>query len=155
MSDMSDDVPSSDVRLPNGQFAKGNPGGPGRPRAADRVREFDRRVAEAGPDLIEALLRVAMTGNVRAIEMALDRVWPVRRGRPVAVIDAPEIGKTADLLPVGAAITNAVLNGELTPQEGADTARVLTAHADMIEATDFEQRLAELEKAVRARRGAP
>ena len=148
------DVPSSDFRLANGQFAKGNPGGPGRPRAVDRAREFDQRVAEAGPELIEALLTVAKAGNLRAIEMALDRVWPVRRGRPVAV-DAPEIHKTADLLPVGAAITNAVLNGELTPQEGSATARVLTAHADMIEATDFEQRLAELEKAVRARRGAP
>jgi hypothetical protein len=151
---MSDDVPSSDSRLANGQFAKGNPGGPGRPRAVDRAREFDRRVTEAGPELIEALLTTAKGGNLRAIEMLLDRVWPVRRGRPVAV-DAPEIRKTADLLPVGAAITNAVLTGELTPQEGSAAARVLTAHADMIDTADFEQRLKALEEVARARRSAP
>src|SRR5690242_9151161 len=101
---MSDD-PSSEFRLANGQFAKGNPGGPGRPRAVDRVRELERRAAEAGPELIDALLATAKGGNLRAIEMVLDRVWPVRRGRPVAV-DVPEIRKTADLLPAGAAVTN-------------------------------------------------
>lgn len=141
---MSDD-PSFEFRLANGQFAKGNPGGPGRPRAVDRVREFERRVAEAGPELIDALLATAKGGNLRAIEMVLDRVWPVRRGRPVAV-DVPEIRKTADLLPAGAAITNALLSGELTPQEASATARVLSTHAETIRTVDFDQRLKELQE---------
>ena len=144
---MSDD-PSSARRPATGRCAKGPPGGPGRPRAAERVRELDRLVAEAGPALVEALLTLAKAGNLRAMEILLNRIWPARRGRPVTV-DAPEIGKSADLLPVGAAITNAVLSGEVTPQEGSATARVLTAHADMIEMADFEQRLVALEEAAR------
>src|SRR5687767_1261468 len=45
MSDQSDDFRQAD-----GRFGKGNPGGPGRPRAAQRVAALDLRAAEAGPD---------------------------------------------------------------------------------------------------------
>src|SRR5688500_10285152 len=121
---MSDD--SSDIRQPNGRFAKGNPGGPGRPRTAERSREYDQRAADAGPELIEAALAQAQGGSLKAIEMLLDRIWPVRRGRPVQV-EVPEIRTTADLLPVGAALTNSVLDGEMTPEEGSAAARVLVA----------------------------
>ena len=146
---MSDD-PSSDFRQANGRFAKGNPGGPGRPRAVDRARELDRRAAEAGPELIDALLETAKAGNLRAMEMLLDRIWPVRRGRPVAV-DAPEIRRTADLLPAGAAVTDAVLSGELTPQEGAATARVLMAHAYVADGADLDRRMTAIEEHQRNR----
>jgi len=140
---MSDEL--SDIRQPNGRFAKGNPGGPGRPRAVERVREYDQRVADAGPELIDAALAQAQGSNLKAIEMLLDRIWPVRRGRPVQV-EAPEIRTTADLLPVGAALTNAVLDGELTPEEGSAAARVLVAHGRMIEEVDFERRMTEIEE---------
>jgi hypothetical protein len=57
---MSDES-TPDARLPNGQFAKGNPGGPGRPRAADRIMAFDQRATEAAPELIDALVDVPET----------------------------------------------------------------------------------------------
>jgi hypothetical protein len=38
--------------------------------------------------LIEVALNEAKKGNLRAVELLLDRIWPVRRGRPVEV-DAP------------------------------------------------------------------
>jgi hypothetical protein len=141
---MSNDS-SFDGREANGRFAKGNPGGPGRPRAAERIRELDRLVAEAGPELVEALLASAKAGNLKAMEMLLNRVWPVRRGRPVA-IEAPEFRKTADLLPAGVAVTEAVLSGELTPQEGRAAARVLEAHAHVVRTVDLEQRMTALEE---------
>jgi hypothetical protein len=134
----------SDFRLPNGRFARGNPGGPGRPRA-DQVSELDRQVAEAGPELVDVLLTAAKGGNLKAVELLLDRVWPARRGRPVQ-IDAPEIRSTADLKPASEALTTAVLSGELTPQEGSNAARVLVAHGDMLELVDLEQRMTALEE---------
>jgi hypothetical protein len=139
------DIPSSDFREPSGRFAKGNPGGPGRPRAVDRVNEFDRLVADAGPALLEAVLKQANDGNLKAIEMLLSRIWPARRGRPVQ-LEAPQIQTTADLLPVGAALTNAVLGGDLTTDEGAAAARVLKAHQKMIETVDIEARIFALEE---------
>ncbi|MFI5029701.1 MAG: hypothetical protein ACHQPH_03265 [Reyranellales bacterium] len=140
---MSDDS-FADFREADGRFAKGNRGGPGRPRARDRIAALDERVAEAGLDLIEAALKEAKGGNVKAMEMLLDRIWPARRGRPVE-IDAPEIRSIPDLVPASAAVTNAVLNGDVTPDEGRAAARVLDRHGSMIELVDLERRLSKLE----------
>ena len=118
---------SDDFRQADGRFARGNPGGPGRPRACERAAALDLLAAEAGADLIEVALSEAKKGNLRAVEMLLDRIWPVRRGRPVEV-DAPPIRTIPDLVPAGAAVTGAVLSGELTPEEGSAAARVLVAH---------------------------
>lgn len=73
---MSDDS-SSDFREANGHFAKGDPGGPGRPGAVNRITEFDRLVAEAGPELIEGLLTAAKDGNLNPTE---ESKQPSRRG---------------------------------------------------------------------------
>ena len=140
---MSDDS-FADFREADGRFARGNRGGPGRPRARDRITALDERVAEAGLDLIEAALEEAKGGNVRAMEMLLDRIWPARRGRPVE-IDAPEIRSIPDLVPASAAVTNAVLNGDVTPDEGRAAARVLDRHGNIIALADLERRMSELE----------
>lgn len=50
---MSDDS-FTDFRQADGRFAKGNPGGPGRPHARERIAALDQRVAEADDDLIDA-----------------------------------------------------------------------------------------------------
>ncbi|HLG44848.1 MAG TPA: hypothetical protein VKY24_01295 [Reyranella sp.] len=139
---MSDDS-FADFRHSDGRFAKGNRGG--RPRARDRIVALDERVAEVGDDLIEAALKVAKDGNVRAIEMLLDRIWPVRRGRPVE-IEAPEIRSVPDLVPATAAVANAVLNGAITPREGAAAMRVIEAHRSMIVTVDLAQRMTALEE---------
>jgi hypothetical protein len=133
-----------DFRQGDGRFGKGNPGGPGRPRAAQRMAALDVRAAEAGPDLIDVALKEAKGGNLKAVEMLLDRVWPVRRGRPVE-IEAPPIRALADLVPVGAAVTDAVLTGEVTPEEGSDAARVVEAHRKLVETVDIEKRMTALE----------
>jgi len=142
---------SDDFRQADGRFARGNPGGPGRPRACERAAALDLLAAEAGADLIEVALSEAKKGNLRAVEMLLDRIWPARRGRPVEV-DAPPIRVTADVLPAGAAVTSAVLGGELTPEEGSAAARVLVAHQKMIETVDLEARLEHLEQMLRENR---
>jgi hypothetical protein len=136
---------SDDFRQADGRFTKGNPGGPGRPRAPERAAALDLLASDAGADLIAVALEQAKGGNLKAIEMLLDRIWPVRRGRPVRV-DAPEIRDTADLLPVGAALTNAVLTGDLTPEEGAAASRVLRAHESLIEIVDLERRMTAIQE---------
>lgn len=139
MSDQSDNFRQAD-----GRFAKGNPGGPGRPRGRDPVTELDLLAAEAGPTLIELALEAAKGGNLKVMEMLFDRIWPVRRGRPVQ-IDA-EVHGFPDLVPAGAAVTHAVFNGEMTPEEGVATGRVLVAHEKMLKTVELEQRLRVLEE---------
>src|SRR5947209_19522321 len=134
MSDQPDDFRQAD-----GRFGKGNPGGPGRPRLRERAAALDLLAAEAGPELIDVALKEAKGGNLKAVEMLLDRIWPVRRGRPVE-IEASPIRGIGDLVPVGAAITDAVLSGERSPEEGSDAARVPVAHQRMLRTVDLERR---------------
>ncbi|HTR87235.1 MAG TPA: hypothetical protein VMI56_22320 [Reyranella sp.] len=60
-------------------------------------------------------------------------------------IAAPEIRALRDIIPATAAITDAVLAGDVTPAEGMATARVIKVHGNMIEPIDLEERLTELE----------
>jgi hypothetical protein len=148
---MSEDT-FTDHRAEDGRFAKGNPGGPGRPRAPEPVATLDQLVAAAGAELVEAALREARGGNMRAITLLLARIWPARRGRPV-LLDSPEIRSTADLLPVGAAMTTAVLNGDVTTEEGKAVASVLKMHCELLEWVELDKRMTELEERVGIRRG--
>jgi hypothetical protein len=98
----------------------------------------------------EAVLRKAVedakAGDMRAAEMILSRVWPARKGRPV-VLELPPVTTAADLPAALAAVTTAVADGTLTPDEGTALATILDAQRRGIETADLEVRLAALEAA--------
>jgi hypothetical protein len=145
---------SDEFRQADGRFAKGNPGGPGRPRLRERAAALDVLASEAGAELIDVALREARKGNLKAIDMLLERIWPVRRGRPVEV-DAPPIRTIPDLVPAGAAVSSAVLGGDLTPEEGSAASRVLVAHQKMIDTANLAVKLRELEARIDAQQRPP
>jgi pyruvate-formate lyase-activating enzyme len=71
-------TPSTNGRTPRGQFAKGNPGGPGNPHAK-RVAEFREAIMDAvsTADLkavAKALVRRAKEGDIAAARELFDRV---------------------------------------------------------------------------------
>jgi hypothetical protein len=49
-------------------------------------------------------------------------------------------------VPATAAVANAVLNGAITPREGAAAVRVIEAHRSMIVTVDLAQRMTALEE---------
>jgi hypothetical protein len=145
------DLPESNSRTADGRFIKGCPAGPGRPRKAVRAAAdaLDERVAAKAGDLFEMAFRQADEGNATALKALLDRVWPIRRHRPLEIA-VPEIRKTHDLLPAMAGVTNAMFAGEATSQESEAAARVLRAHFKAIELIDHEDRITVLEEKRRA-----
>ena len=68
----------SDIRHTNGRFARGNPGGPGRPRnpVSSAAVELDRLGTAVAEELMLSTIERARRGNLRATEMVLQRVWP-------------------------------------------------------------------------------
>lgn len=120
-------------RSTNGRFAPGNAGGPGRPRGAvsAAAAALDQAAVEAQQELMRVVLDEARAGNLKAIEMLWARIWPLRRGRPVA-FDAPPIGHANDVLPAKAAITEAVLAGQITAHEAQPILKVIDAQRDQI-----------------------
>jgi hypothetical protein len=134
------------TRDANGYFAKGNPGGPGRPRSLSRKAVvLDELGAGVSEQVLQMIVDKALAGDLRAAEMLLSRVWPMRRGRPIE-IDVTPVKALPDLVPAVADVMNAVLAGEVTPREGNDVSSLLQAQCRVIDAVEFERRLVEVEK---------
>jgi len=124
---MSESSPN-DTRQANGQFARGNPGGPGRPRnpITAKAGELDRLGAEVAEELMVKTIARARRGNLRATEMVLQRVWPTRRNRPIELDPLPGDG-LRDLLSEHVALAAAMMNGDVTPQDAEAAIRVFKA----------------------------
>ena len=118
----------SDIRQTSGRFARGNPGGPGRPRnrVSAAAVELDRLGTEVAQELMLSTIERARRGNLRATELVLQRVWPVRRHRPIE-LDSPPGDGLCNLLNEHAALAHAMMNGDITPQDAQAATRVFKA----------------------------
>jgi hypothetical protein len=123
----------SSQRHANGRFAAGNPGGPGRPRGAIAVAAaaLDQAAVDVHEELIRVVLEQARAGNLEATKILLSRIWPARRGRPTA-FDARPIGNIDDVLPAKAAVTAAILAGQITGHEAQPILKAIDSQRDQI-----------------------
>ncbi len=145
--DMADDKPDDRIeRDAKGHFAKGNRGGPGRPRSpvSRGAVALDEMGADAGKKIFQAMLDKALAGDTRAADLLFSRIWPKRRGRPVA-IETTALKDVHDYVPAAAGVANAVMSGEMTPHEGQALSRVLDTQLHAIETSDMERRVRKLE----------
>jgi hypothetical protein len=131
------------------QFQKGQSGNPaGRPRgsrnrASIRMQEMLEQKAE---ELVTKVVELATAGNIGALRLCLDRVVPARKNEPL-VCEMPPLAKAADAVAVIAGIASAAVAGDVTADEAAKLAKVISLYVKTLEAHDFEGRLAQLERA--------
>ena len=146
--------PTPSPRLPDGRFAAGNPGGPGRPKG-QRQTALQKAAQDAvTPEHIQALVRVALKqglqGNLQAARLVLDRTC----GR--APEGRPETDPVDVVLPNLRTATNCtVAIDKIIAAISAGTVDLPTAKVLLdavqgrmkgIELTEYEARLVELEK---------
>jgi len=119
----------------------GQPGNPGRPKGSKNKRlEFLR---SHDKKLQKKVLDMAMEGDVAALKIIADRLWPrIRAQAASVVIDAVGEG----IADQGRKIIDAALSGEVTPDVLRDLLMALYAHGRLIEMTELESRLRQLEK---------
>ena len=69
------------------QFQPGHPGGPGRPAGSRNkaTLALDKIAEDAGQDILKTMVEAAKGGDMRAAELVLQRIWPVRKGRPLSL----------------------------------------------------------------------
>ena len=103
-----------------------------RERGIDRVERGFVRGAEFGG------------GDPTAMRLCIERLIPVRKGRPV-VFDLPAIETAADVANALGAIAGAMAAGELTPDEAGAVAGVIEFRRRAIETVEHEERLRKLE----------
>jgi hypothetical protein len=94
--------------------------------------------------ILRKTIELAKGGDGPALKACLDRLLPVTRDRCVS-FNVPRIAKVEDLPKASAALIAAVADGEITPSEASDVAKLVDIHVRALEATIQNQRLEELE----------
>jgi Family of unknown function (DUF5681) len=132
----------------SGQWKKGQSGNPAgmpkgtRHRATQLVEKLMEDDAE---DIVRAVVNAAKAGDPTAMRLCIERLAPVRKGRPVA-FDLPQIETAADVTGALGTIAGAMAAGELTPDEAGAVAGVIEAKRRAIETVEHEERLRKLEE---------
>lgn len=123
----------------------GNPRGrqPGtRNRASLAVETLLEGEAEA---LTRKAVELALAGDTTALRLCLERVAPVRKGRPI-LLDIGDVATLNDLSVVQAKIVASMARGELTPDEAADVVAVVERLGQAWERRDLDERIRALEE---------
>ena len=131
---------------PFGAGASGNPAG--RP-AGSRNRAtvaLEALLEGEGEAITRACIDAAKGGDSVALRLCMERLFPLRRGRPVQ-FTLPHLAGPADLVTALAGILTATAAGELSPDEASQVAGILETKRRALETTELETRLAALEKA--------
>ena len=130
-------------------FQKGQSGNPaGRPRESRnktsiRMQEMLEEKAEA---LVNKVVELAMGGNIAALRLCLDRLVPARKSEPLSC-EMPPLARAADAVAAIGGIASAAVAGDVTADEAAKLAKVISLYVNTLEAHQFEHRLAQLERA--------
>jgi hypothetical protein len=130
------------------RFKPGQPGNLRGKRPGSRNRAsvvLDKMLADDGADVVQAVLAAVKGGDMQAARLVLDRIVPVRKGRPIR-LDLPTIESAADVLTALSSTVAAMAEGEITPDEATVVAGVLETKRKAIETVELEARLARLEQ---------
>jgi len=132
------------------QFKPGQSGNPaGKPKGTRNATTLALEALLDGQAsaLTQKAIDVALTGDIPALRLCLDRILPPRKDNPVA-FDLPEMKTLNDTVSAMGAIIKAVGDGDLTPTEAAELTRMVQAFAKIIETAELEDRFRKLEETI-------
>ena len=97
----------------------------------------------AEPQLMRKLVKMARGGDMAAMKIVADRLWPRLRSEAAPIrIESP----AKDLASFGHQILELLAAGRVAPDAAAEVMRALSAQAELIQHTEFGERLAAIEK---------
>ena len=119
----------------------GNPAG--RPKGSGEVGKLRASIAGQVPAILDRLAAMALSGDVQAARLLLERVLaPLKPQEEVQPIALPE----GSLTEQGRAVLAAVADGALAPGQGAALLGGIGQLARVVEIDELERRVASLEK---------
>jgi hypothetical protein len=142
-------MPDPDYSAPKqgGRFKPGKSGNPaGKPKGARHkaVQALDILGRNASEEIVLAVIEQAKSGDMRAAELVLRRIWPERKGSPVELA-LPVIHNATDCMTALGIITEAAAAGTISPDEAEGFAKLVEGHRRSIETVDLDRRITELE----------
>ena len=93
---------------------------------------------------MRAVISSAKAGDPTAMRLCIERLVPVRKGRPIT-FDLPDIETASDIIRALGVIAKSMAAGELTPDEAGTVGTVIEAHRKAIETAELEGRIRRLE----------
>ena len=129
-------------------FQKGQSGNPGGkpPGTRARVTVLGEKIMQDNADaIVKSVVEAAKNGDACAMRLCVERLIPVRKGRPVK-FDLPAIETPADIANALGAVAGAMAEGELTPDEANAVAGVIEFRRRAIETVEHEERIRKLEE---------
>ena len=135
-------------------FPKGESGNPtGRPRGSSNraTRAAELLLDGEATALSRKAVELALAGDAAALRLCLDRTVAPRRERAVELA-LPPIRSADDILAAIKVVSGAVGRGAITPREGFTLSQMIETFLRAIDASDFENRLRQLEEDQAARR---
>src|ERR1700731_2404855 len=123
----------------------GNPAGPARGTRHKITLLAEKLLEDDRDDIVRAVIAAAKGGDPTAMRLCVERLVPLRKGRPI-VFDLPPVKMAADIAGAVGELARAMAAGELTTDEASAAASVIEMHRRAIETTEIEVRLQRLEE---------
>jgi hypothetical protein len=131
-----------------GRFTKGQSGNPaGRPRGSRNAATLACEALLEGQAeaLTQKAVEMALGGDTVALKLCLERIYPVRRDRPVTFA-LPPITSARDVADIAAAVAQAVASGQLTPSEAAEIGKVIEIYVKAYQTAELNDRVVRVEQ---------
>ena len=123
-------------------------------RSTGRTRAAQLLLDGEATALSRKAVELALAGDPTALRLCLDRTVAPRRDRSVE-LPLPPIDSAADILGAIKVVADAVGRGGITPGEGFALSQMIESFLRAIDASDFDNRLRQLEEAQAANRPDP
>lgn len=128
-------------------FKKGESGNPkGKPKGTrHKTTQLAYAMMEGGLEaILEQVVAKAKAGDMLACRIIIDKFVPNQKDRTVA-IELPPIVTLDEVGHAQSEILQAVVSGDITPNEGEKIASIVDVRRRSIETIELEARIAELE----------
>jgi hypothetical protein len=131
-----------------GRFEAGKSGNPnGRPAGSRNkaTLAIDALLDGEAAALTRKAIDLAKGGDMQALKLCMDRIVPPRRDRPLAFA-LPPIASPGDAATAMGALLKATADGELTPLEAGEVAKLVDTYIRTVETNDLTKRIEQLER---------
>ena len=130
----------------NNQFIKGQSGNPqGRPKGSGLSAQLRAAIEQDAPSIMKAMIEQAKAGDMQAAKALLDRVLPALKPESQA-IHLPELVAAGTMAEKARAAIDAAGAGAVSPSAASDLVAAIAGLARVVETTELQQRLDELER---------
>jgi hypothetical protein len=93
-------------------------------------------------ELVRKAIELAKAGDVQMLKFLLDRLLPKDR---LVKVDIPRLDFPDEAIDAMAAISGAIAEGQITPNEGAALSRTISDYSRAIEVWDLSRRIEAIE----------